>query len=151
MTKRLFTVVFMTAILTALTRPALAAAEPSNTLEGLVKQAAVQIAPFAAQRGLAVVVEAPGVTPVNAHERATMRERFVNLLANAVALSPGGNRVRVSVDADGVSVWVDDRAQAWTVDRRVQDAAGNRFRVRSIAGQGVEISARLDVVGFEMP
>jgi len=138
-------------ILLGLTNPAVAAPATTDTLEGLVGRAVTELAPFAAQRGITLELDANGATAVSAGEQVAVHDRFVNLIANAVALAPTHQTLRVSVIRESVRVWITNPSETYTIDRTVQDATGNDFRIRTVEGSGTELSASLDKTFVEAP
>ncbi|NDD28549.1 MAG: hypothetical protein EB084_09830 [Proteobacteria bacterium] len=138
-------------VLVGLTLPAVAAPASTGTLEGLVGRVVTELAPFAAQRGVTLELDANGATAVSLDEQVAVHDRFLNLIANAVALAPAHQTLRVSVIRESVRIWIANASEAYSVDRTVQDATGNDFRIRTVEGSGTELSASLDKTVVEAP
>lgn len=144
MSARLRALVVVAVILCGMAIPSSAAPQPTNTLEAIVSQTLVQLQPIAQQRGVTFIVEAPGATPISGAEMVLAQDRIVNLIANAVAMAPANTAVNVSVTADHLRVWFSNQGETFSVERNVEDSSGNAFHVRSVAGEGTELSFSFD-------
>lgn len=144
MSARLRTLTVVAVILAGMAIPSNAAPQPTNTLEAMVSQTLVQLQPIAQQRGVTFIVEAPGATSISGAEMVLAQDRIVNLLANAIAMAPTDTTVNVSVTPDDLRVWFTNQGETYTVERNVEDSTGNAFIVRSVAGQGTELSFSFD-------
>lgn len=97
---------------TLLTYSRSAAVDPARLqpvdLEPILEEAAEQLLPRAAERGIRI--DLPPAGTIVTGDAELLREVFVNLLANAVAHSPAGGRIEIAAarDAEAVRVAVID-------------------------------------------
>ncbi|MBM3462666.1 MAG: hypothetical protein FJX76_11245 [Armatimonadetes bacterium] len=137
------TLLGLIAVLTLLAVPA-TAAEP--TVSDLVREASAMLQPAAAQHKVALKVTTEGHAPT-VGTADILRERVVNLLANAVAIAPSGSIVCVTLREERLVIHVKNPAVRVTADREVCDSTGTYFLVRSIASVGTDfrITLREDI------
>ena len=140
-----FTAITAIVIVIGLAAPAAASNEGNRntSLQNIVQEAQKMLQPFARQRNLTVTVEASGNVAVEAAEVERTRERVLNMLANAIALSPENNTVVVKLSkTQELSVFIGNDQVAISTERDIRDQAGNFFKVRSTAARGTELSTR---------
>lgn len=116
------------------------------SMQTVLRDAVSQLAPYAKLRHIAVDVQVRGDSVINPAKLDTTRERVINLLANSIALAPENRHLQVTLTPDTLSVWITNKNVPVSVDRDVRDPHGNAFRLRSIVGQGTELSAHLEVL-----
>ncbi len=112
------------------------AAEVTVDLGGAVRERAAVWGPVARQRDVELKVEVPPGAPVRTMSGA-IEQVLDNLLSNAIAVSPAGSAVRLTVIADGAAVelHVADQGPGMTAAQR--DRAFERFwRAPDASGRG---------------
>lgn len=112
------------------------AAEVSVDLGGALRDRAAVWGPVARERNVELKVEVPPTAPVRTMSGA-IEQVLDNLLSNAIAVSPEGSTVRLTVIADGASVelHVADQGPGMTAEQR--DRAFERFwRAPDASGRG---------------
>jgi len=130
---------------TALAAPSHDAPLPMTTIQALLVEAQQILQPVINQHHLAFRLQATGRTPIDASQAESVRERVLNLVANAVAMAPEKTEVTVTLDpeASALTIWVGDQRVALTLDREVRDCIGSTFHLRSQQGKGTWLSEHL--------
>jgi signal transduction histidine kinase len=115
-------------------------------LAGLVERAAAALQPQAADRGLTLAAQLPPDLPLVDVDAERVGQVLRNLLANAIAHTPAGGEIRVTVEADGheVAVSVHDTGDGiapehlpYVFDRFYR---ADRSRTRQTGGAGLGLA-----------
>ena len=141
-------------ILTALTllvaRPAHAASIEDGiaggaTYQQVIREAQEMLAPAATQRNQTFSLDLNGYSAMAADAADPLRNRVLNLLANALAVAPAQSHIVVHFNPQAyqLSVSVHNAGIAVSTNREVVDPQGNAFRVTTTAGVGAELQASL--------
>ncbi len=87
-------------------------------LDEVVEEAVEMIRPLADQRGQSIDVGLPHPLPPVSGDGPRLVQVFVNLLANAGKFAPDRTTIRVAgdVDAERVTLWVEDEGPGWSDD-----------------------------------
>ncbi|GEJ57981.1 sensor histidine kinase [Anaeromyxobacter diazotrophicus] len=154
-------------------RPSLAPAEQEAA--AVAREAAEALQALAADRGVALTVEAPEAVPLRC-DRDRLLQVLTNLLANALQVTPAGGRVRLSARRGGEGVlftvaddgpgipaedlphlferWYRGRRARYpgsglglAIARAIVEAHGGRIWVESVEGQGSAFSFALPCAG----
>lgn len=118
---------------------------PEASYQQLVRDASQMLTTVAQQQDVRIQLALHGSNAVATEARDRVRERIVNLVANALVSAPKHSVLKVTLDADTYTLRVEvpNQGTAMTTQRDIVDGVGGVFHLNSKQGVGVSLEASL--------